>query len=91
MATAYRVPDFVATAIANGETPTRVFRMAARMSPSTFSKLTGIAEGRLEAIELGEPPLDSEIAIMARLLGIPAELFTGHVSGEIGPGFKKSH
>jgi hypothetical protein len=71
------LPASVEVALARGECPVKVFRLACGMSTVAFATLCGMPVERILEIETGVAAGDDEVLNIGRVLGLPADLVSG--------------
>jgi hypothetical protein len=70
----YKISQPAAVALADGYTPTRVFRTDAGLSVGLLAARTGLSIRRITDIEAGDPPRLKEMQALGRALTLPAHI-----------------
>lgn len=68
------LPTPAATSLGRGDSPIKVFRLAAGISIATMASQTRLDVGRIEAIEAGDVATDGELMQIAKAIKIPFDL-----------------
>jgi len=76
MQQSYDISIDAAVALADGYSPTRVFRTDAGLSVGLLAARTGLSIDRISHIEAGEPPRLDELRVIGRALAVPAHLLS---------------
>jgi hypothetical protein len=74
MKQSYEISQPAAVALADGFTPTRVFRTDAGLSVGLLAARTGLSIARIADIEAGNPPHLAELRALGKALTVPADL-----------------
>jgi transcriptional regulator with XRE-family HTH domain len=70
----YEVSGDAAVALADGYSPTRVFRTDAGLTIGLLAAQTGLSIDRINRIELGAAPRIDELLALGKALQVPAHL-----------------
>ena len=70
----YDISGDAAAALADGYSPTRVFRTDAGLTVGLLAARTGLSIERISRIESGAPPRIDELLVLGKALHVPAHL-----------------